>query len=530
MSTWKLLDNDTSVSDYEKIRLKNIKENSKFFASLGIFKAKEQLVGINGPKKITKPKPREKRKLLDQNQFGCFYNVNNPYLFISQCNREKKVVIPRKLTDERKESCYTQEAVIEVRRQGPDGKPLPPKPVIRYIDEVTKREERKPTGPLQMLPTKLYESSKENLPIQVSETLRDIVSNSPNYDSTKHTQSQPALQTFCRAFAKMKIMPDRVAKVTRERVYSVAIHPSQDKVVVCAGDRGGRLGIWDVESQNKETSGIMLFEPHSSPINCLHFAPANPSKILSTSYDGTVRCGDLERGVFDEAYATTPGLDIYISHFDFLSPDGSQLIVAQNNGEGHVAIVDTRTRCGAESVHRLHDKSIRTVSVHPLKKNCIVTGSKDGTVALWDTRSLKTKGKKNKSITTLNQGRGVTGAYFSPLTGRKLLTTSHNDTLKVYTFADNGAVFLKTTVRHNNFVGRWLTSFRAVWHPSREDVFISGSMERPRRIEVFDDKGVLLKNFMDEDCLGSVCSINAFHPTRNILVGGNSSGRLHVFM
>ncbi len=45
-----------------------------------------------------------------------------------------------------------------------------------------------------------------------------------------------------------------------------------------------------------------------------------------------------------QAYATTLGYDIYISHFDFLSPDGSQLIVAQNDGDGHIAIVDTRTR------------------------------------------------------------------------------------------------------------------------------------------------------------------------------------------
>ena len=50
------------------------------------------------------------------------------------------------------------------------------------------------------------------------------------------------------------------------------------------------------------------------------------------------------------------------------------------------------------------------------------------------------------------------------------------------------------------------------------------------QIEVFDDHGQILHNFMDEENLGSVCSLNAFHPTRNILVGGNSSGRLHVFM
>lgn len=84
--------------------------------------------------------------------------------------------------------------------------------------------------------------------------------------------------------------------------------------------------------------------------------------------------------------------------------------------------------------------------------------------------------------------------------------------------------------RHNNNTGRWLTRFRAVWDPKQEQCFVVGSMARPRQIEVFQDTGVLLHAFCSPECLGSVCSINAFHPTRNVLVGGNSSGRLHVFM
>lgn len=56
-----------------------------------------------------------------------------------------------------------------------------------------------------------------------------------------------------------------------------------------------------------------------------------------------------------------------------------------------------------------------------------------------------------------------------------------------------------------------------------------GSMAQPRQIEVFQDTGELLHSFYNLDYLGSVCSINVVHPTQNILVGGNSSGRLHVF-
>lgn len=83
--------------------------------------------------------------------------------------------------------------------------------------------------------------------------------------------------------------------------------------------------------------------------------------------------------------------------------------------------------------------------------------------------------------------------------------------------------------RHNNYTGRWLTRFRAIWDPKRDDCFVVGSMSRPRQIEAFHATGDLVHSFLSEDYLGSVCSINAWHPTRYILAGGNSSGRLHVF-
>lgn len=82
---------------------------------------------------------------------------------------------------------------------------------------------------------------------------------------------------------------------------------------------------------------------------------------------------------------------------------------------------------------------------------------------------------------------------------------------------------------HNCNTGRWLTRFRAVWDPKQERCFAVGSMARPRQVQLFRDTGALLHAFRNPDCLGSVCSINVLHPSRNILVGGNSSGRLHVF-
>ena len=41
----------------------------------------------------------------------------------------------------------------------------------------------------------------------------------------------------------------RVAKVVPERTFSVAIHPTAEKVLVATGDKWGHLGLWDVVSR-----------------------------------------------------------------------------------------------------------------------------------------------------------------------------------------------------------------------------------------------------------------------------------------
>lgn len=91
------------------------------------------------------------------------------------------------------------------------------------------------------------------------------------------------------------------------------------------------------------------------------------------------------------------------------------------------------------------------------------------------------------------------------------------------------ASFLCLSHRHDMQTGRWLSKLSAVWDPKQEDCFVVGSMMRPRRVQVFHESGRLLHSFMDSENLNTVLSVTAFHPTRNAVLGGNASGRLHVF-
>ena len=54
------------------------------------------------------------------------------------------------------------------------------------------------------------------------------------------------------SFKKLKIDEDGVAKVVPERIFSLAMHPAEDKTMVLAGDKWGVVGVWDKDSTQPE--------------------------------------------------------------------------------------------------------------------------------------------------------------------------------------------------------------------------------------------------------------------------------------
>lgn len=43
-----------------------------------------------------------------------------------------------------------------------------------------------------------------------------------------------------------------------------------------------------------------MFHVHKMPVNCMTFDKFNPTRLLTTSYDGYVRRLDLHTNIFDE--------------------------------------------------------------------------------------------------------------------------------------------------------------------------------------------------------------------------------------
>ena len=106
------------------------------------------------------------------------------------------------------------------------------------------------------------------------------------------------------AYLEKVTADNHVAKVTPDRIYAVACHPSPDSLIVGAGDKLGHVGLWNVdESSDIAKGGVYLFRVHGRPISCLEWI-ASGKGILSASYDGSVRWLDVEAQTFSQIFAT----------------------------------------------------------------------------------------------------------------------------------------------------------------------------------------------------------------------------------
>ncbi|KAM6202483.1 WD repeat-containing protein 76 [Rhynchocyon petersi] len=470
------LDDFPELSPYERKRLKNISENANFFASLQLSESAARLREIIEKRQPSESKRKKPKKR--ENETGCRRSMR-------------------------------------LQRVDPSGIPLPETPTQPEL--VAERNPLLPPGPLDMLPENQDDTNES-----FNEFLHTWTEISKT--SSKNVKEFSSLKSYITNLSGMVLSEDTVCKTTKGAVFSIALHPSETRTLVAAGGKFGYIGLWDLTQQPKE-DGIYVFQPHSQPVSCLYFSPVNPAHILSLSYDGTLRCGDFSRAIFEEVYRNESKT---FSSFDFLTEDASTLVVG--HWDGTMSVVDRRTPgTSYEKLTKCSLEKIRTIHVHPVHRQYfVIAGLRD--VHIYDARNLA-RSSIRPLISLTEHTKSVASAYFSPATGNRVVTTCADSHVRIFDSSCMSSQFpLLTAIRHNTNSGRWLTRFRAVWDPKQEDCIIVGSMAYPRRVEIFHETGEHLHSLLHEEYLASVCSINAMHPTRFILAGGNSSGKIYVFM
>ena len=342
-----------------------------------------------------------------------------------------------------------------------------------------------------------------------------------------------------------------VAKVTPDRIYSIACHPSTNtnNLIVCAGDKRGNLGLWNVDagrnSYSSGSDGVHLFKPHGGAISHLEWNSAG-SSLFSISYDGSVREFDVEKQVFSEVFATYDDSDEYKGRAGFDIDEGYRFWVQHgildhrnekcmflSTSVGSVLHLDLRLNNSVTfNQMGLSDKKINTVHLHP-NGQTLATCGLDNTVKLWDVRTFSTNKKSApKPFAYQACSRSINSAFFSP-SGKKLVTTTMADTLDISSDShlQSGMFRPSNIIRHNNKTGRWISTLMARWHPtSDEELFVVGCMKQPRQIEVFDGGSGKLIRGVHGGALTAVASRCCFHPRVDVpvIAGGNSSGRVTI--
>ncbi|KAF9336013.1 hypothetical protein BG006_009988 [Podila minutissima] len=335
--------------------------------------------------------------------------------------------------------------------------------------------------------------------------------------------------------------PWPTVKVCQGRVYCMAIHQNRDKILVCGGDIDGNLGFWDLDESHaddyepelEEEPNVYSYKAHSRSLSSMQYSPTDPTKLFSTSYDGSVRYLDLVKQQFLEAYVVPRDVNEHLGSIS-IDSTGNHLWFADS--DGGVSLKDVRTPKD-QLVYRkmLHEKKVGCVNVNPKHTHLIATSSLDRTMRIWDVRNFAShKEETDEPLEELAQfphRLSVTSAMWSP-DGNSIVSTSYDDYVRVFNNFEPGLPVVKEIpepikIPHNNQSGRWCTMLRAVWS-HQFNWFTIGNMNKS--LDIYSrGTGDLMANLKDPRILTTVPAANAWHPSRIVLASGMANGKMVIW-
>ncbi|KAG7390870.1 WD repeat-containing protein 76 [Phytophthora pseudosyringae] len=482
---------DAGLTEYERKRRENIQRNLAFMQQMGVSTAKTQARTAVGPDPATEAKLQQQA-------------LNRALQAARRAERSTQPVRKSRRLEGKKVEVEPIEAIDQYEMEKLRG-PRPPRGSSLHVMDAVDGESKAFLGGITA-----------DLEEQEEELEEDAILDDD--DGVEYT-----------------LADEDITKAVQERIYSVAFLPRADRVVVACGDKMGHVALWTPPSEGRmkldsSASPLAVYRPHYTPVSQLIFPDS--SKLVSSSFDGTVREFDLRAAESSVVYDTSDSAGI-----SSLVAAGTAQCYYASCDDGTVRRIDRRTRKVQSSIYQLHEKKINTVHQHPSLDFCIATASLDRTVCLWDARKMSSK--KNTPLVTLPHYRSVNCAYFSPRNGAWLVTVGQDSYIDMFDTSslserkpsDKSPMALPSPirVRHNNITGRWLTKLHAAWDPKRPNQFVIGCMEHPRRIQIFRAGRRRPVRELKSDNFASVHSINAFHPHLELIAGGNSSGRLALW-
>ncbi|KAG1488638.1 hypothetical protein G6F47_012331 [Rhizopus delemar] len=345
----------------------------------------------------------------------------------------------------------------------------------------------------------------------------------PNTEPMIKTEDDVDDKAIVDQLNELKIHHDWVTvKVTPNRIngcLQIRFHPSNTKILGCAIDVEGYLGFWDInEKEENEDPVVYNYRPHTRTVTDIKFDPLDPSKLLTSSYDGNIRIFDMNKAEFE---TLDTGSEKYpITSFD-IQQDGHLIWFSTSDGE--VGCVDKRTG-GAPTVYQPREKKVGCIHINPVHQEMLAVGSNDRTATIWDIRNLR----KGEPLYSFDHGYAVTSCYWSPK-GDILATSSYDDYIRLFQLNEQKDMQLKSAIPHNNHTGRWVTNFRARWNTNRyhgleHQHLAIGNMNQT--VDIYSgESGKEMTQIYDQDHITAIPSVAQFHPNtlKPTILTGNAS-------
>jgi hypothetical protein len=545
---------DESVSDYERMRIENMRRNADFLSTIGLDAVKPVMA-----------EPVEKKKATASRRGVSAPIKKEPTVM----RRSSRVTIERLKTEieQNKDSGVVDDEKEKLLAEMVDKKNAEKFESYVEVEAENWRPDRLTREDLSMIPPSNTPTSEDDWGRPIIDTLRELSLSESEGKKGKRTAPMssyvpPASEKVYIATLKaLRCKEEDVAKVAESRITAMWMHTSSEKILCAAGDKEGYVGIWDVDNQQVGKDGVFRYRPHVSNINKLHNYASDPCKLWTSSYDGTIRYLDFEKESFVLGWESPDSMyDVFYSDVHF-SDDEHTCFIGRSDGK--MSLVDFRVPIPKEGVdcsytwsHSCHPVKLNSLQQHPTQPHIIVSAGsgKDGTICVHDLRKV---GKSWNPLNELNNHtKSINAANVSP-DGRFLISVSQDNTLRTWAnFISKSDNTVCSVTHHDNHTGRWLSTFRPAFDPKQGHVMVLGSMHRPRQIEVFSPQSTQVAGnkskkaspspkavsdageesnvsltclaTLKDDYLASVCSRNCFHPSLDIIAGGNSSGRVHI--
>jgi len=576
-----IMDENESELTYEEQRMENIRKNQAFLANLGLDDIKENLDKSKPTKPVSKrgvgARSGALKRPVEITRRSSRVTVERLRIEMEEAKKggdlkviaEKEALYTAKMEEKKANefapaednSIFEQVEKMRIEEEIAIGAPY------NISDEVEVGDDREETSDSM--------KARKELTRQKRECINVLKAANKSVASVKQSgwataSSSGWRKEYASHMNNLSTGEDLVAKVTEQRIVSTFVHPSTSKLLVAAGDKTGNFGIWDVDNKtNGGVDGVYRYQPFVANLEAIGCRPHDQHAVFLGSRDGTVRTLDLDKDTFQLCFTAPESLyDVAFHSFDFNTHGVLRDGFLIGRGDGDAAFVDARTNAKTKqrlvSDYRarweLHDAKLNSIQQHPTQEHVVVSvgAGKNGSVLYWDARrGTSIAAAKNKKDLVLNEffvggdvpnrklhEKSINAGYVSP-DGTNLVTVSQDNTVKVWKHGDASTGLLVpvnckpsvkpdcNTLRHDNHTGRWLSTFHPAFDPKAPNAFLLGSMERPRRLEVFTPTGlgagVTRAHVFKDDYLGAVVSRGAFHPSLHVVVGGNSSGRCYVF-